>query len=107
MEEHAKNNDTDVAHSSTANVSLPSNNEDHNQVHIDSSTLHAPSLEEGGWGWVIVASNFIMLTMVFGYIFALSVFYVEWLQYFNTNATMMSLVITLCPAIKGVFSKLP
>ncbi|XP_072024645.1 monocarboxylate transporter 13-like isoform X1 [Amphiura filiformis] len=68
------------------------------------SKLHTAHLQEAGWGWGIVFSNFLMLTLYFGLIFSLPVFFVEWMVYFDTNATAISWVISLNPAIKGIFS---
>ncbi|XP_072024646.1 monocarboxylate transporter 13-like isoform X2 [Amphiura filiformis] len=70
------------------------------------SKLHTAHRQEGGWGWGIVVSNFLMLTLYYGLIFSLPVFFVEWMVYFDTNATAISWVISLNPAILGIFSPL-
>ena len=61
---------------------------------------------EGGWGWVIVGGIFLMFTVLFGYIFALAVLFVEWMRYFDASATDISWVVSLAPAVSGLMSKL-
>ena len=70
-------------------------------------SLLAPpgTVPEGQWGWMIVASIFLLMTVLFGYVFSLSVFFVEWMPYFDASATEISWVISLPPAIGGTLSK--
>ncbi|XP_072021740.1 monocarboxylate transporter 13-like [Amphiura filiformis] len=59
---------------------------------------------EGGWGWMIVVGLFIMMFFLFGCIFSLSVFFVEWITYFDATATEVSWAISLTPALNGLAS---
>ncbi|XP_072024647.1 monocarboxylate transporter 13-like isoform X1 [Amphiura filiformis] len=59
---------------------------------------------EGGWGWMIVVGLFILMFVLFGCVFSLSVFFVEWITYFDATATEVSWAISLTPALAGVAS---
>ena len=63
------------------------------------------TVPEGQWGWMVVVSIFLLLAVCLGYVFSLSVFFVEWVTYFDASATEISWIVSLPPIVTGALSK--
>ncbi len=64
-----------------------------------------PEVPEGGWGWMIVVAIFLLLLTLFGHVFSLAIYLVEFMAYFEASATDVSWAISLGPAVSGLCSK--
>ncbi|KAH9489032.1 hypothetical protein Btru_039673 [Bulinus truncatus] len=56
-------------------------------------------IPDGGWGWVIVTCSFLIHMFVVGTIYALSVLYVVWLDYFDSGKGVTSWIVSLAVAV--------
>ncbi|KAK6976412.1 monocarboxylate transporter [Biomphalaria glabrata] len=56
-------------------------------------------IPDGGWGWVIVTCSFLIHMFVVGTMYALSVIYVAWLDYFDSGKGLTSWIVSLAVAV--------
>lgn len=61
---------------------------------------------DGGWGWVVVGSLFVISALVFGIIRSLGVFFVEFVLYFDESAQAVSWITSIGLAMQQLMSKL-
>jgi hypothetical protein len=47
---------------------------------------------DGGWGWVVTASSFYVMFLVYGTVNCYGVIYIEWLDYFGKSRTTTSMI---------------
>ncbi|XP_064631465.1 monocarboxylate transporter 13-like [Lineus longissimus] len=47
---------------------------------------------DGGWGWVVTASSFYSMFLVYGTVNCYGVIYIEWLDYFGESRTTTSMI---------------
>ncbi|XP_048041749.1 monocarboxylate transporter 13 [Megalobrama amblycephala] len=59
---------------------------------------------DGGWGWVVVGSLFVISALVFGIIRSLGVFFVEFVLYFDESAQAVSWITSIGLAIQQLMS---
>lgn len=60
---------------------------------------------DGGWGWVVVGSLFVISALVFGIIRSLGVFFVEFVLYFDESAQAVSWITSIGLAMQQLMSK--
>nr|XP_032818335.1 monocarboxylate transporter 13-like isoform X6 [Petromyzon marinus] len=53
---------------------------------------------DGGWGWLIVLAAFVQVSLVFGVVRSVGVFFIEFTEYFQESSTAISWItsIALC-----------
>ncbi|XP_007242054.2 monocarboxylate transporter 13 [Astyanax mexicanus] len=59
---------------------------------------------DGGWGWVVVGSLFMISALVFGLIRSLGVFFVAFVQYFEESAQAVSWITSIGVAMQQLIS---
>lgn len=60
---------------------------------------------DGGWGWVVVGSLFVISALVFGIIRSMGVFFVEFVLYFDESAQAVSWITSIGIAMQQLMSK--
>jgi len=60
--------------------------------------FEAPVPPDGGWGWVVMISSFLVMVIVDGVCYTYSVFFSELLDYFEAGRSKTALVGALVPA---------
>ena len=71
--------------------------------------FEAPVPPDGGWGWVVMISSFLVMVIVDGVCYTYSVFFNELLDYFGASRGKTALVGALVPAcylLVGTMSRL-
>ncbi|XP_055932857.1 monocarboxylate transporter 13-like [Argiope bruennichi] len=65
-------------------------------IYMDSSLTVAkdPNID-GGWGWMVVFSTFIIHVITDGVMYSFGVFYAQFLEYFETTGALASLVMSI------------
>nr|XP_019965493.1 PREDICTED: monocarboxylate transporter 13-like [Paralichthys olivaceus] len=66
----------------------------------------AEAAEDGDWSWPLVAALFVSTSLVFGLMRSLGVFFVEFVQYFETSAQAISWISSTGLAAQQFFSPL-
>ncbi|CAH1795978.1 unnamed protein product [Owenia fusiformis] len=86
--------------------------DDDDEVATDDS-IGPPVPPDGGWGWVIVFSSFIMNVLVDGVCFSAGIFYLEFLDYYRESkgktawvgSTLNGMYLTMGPIAGGLANK--
>ncbi|KAF6715897.1 Monocarboxylate transporter 13 [Oryzias melastigma] len=61
---------------------------------------------DGGWGWVLVVAMFVSMSLVFGLMRSLGIFFMEFVQYFEESAQAISWISSIGLAAQQFFSPL-
>ncbi|RVE60520.1 hypothetical protein OJAV_G00181700 [Oryzias javanicus] len=61
---------------------------------------------DGGWGWVLVVAMFVSMSLVFGLMRSLGIFFLEFVQYFEESAQAISWISSIGLAAQQFFSPL-
>lgn len=60
---------------------------------------------DGGWGWVLVVAMFVSMSLVFGLMRSLGIFFMEFVQYFEESAQAISWISSIGLAAQQFFSE--
>ena len=65
---------------------------------VEREEFDAPVPPDGGWGWIVMISSFLMNVIVDGVCYTYSVFFYDLLIYFEQSRSKTALVGALVPA---------